>query len=328
MEPGDREEEIRAKGIEILRIPFTYSKLPIFVFRLGLLIRNKEIDILHTHLGWLGSIELFVAWACRVKIRIVYFHSGDWLHSGGFLRSFTAKLFEQFGRALSTHCWAPSETALVRWVPWLPKVSPNRRVIPGGIAFAPGPSLSQATLRKTLNLPLGSWYIGHVGRFTPEKGHKCLLSAFKYVLEAEPTAVLVCVGDGPLKEELEQLCNDLGISERVVFPGTRDDVVLYLHAIDVFAFPSSFESLGLAVLEAQDAGLPSVASDLPVFRESITDRWHPFFFTPGASKDLAQKLLAVRNEVRMRPDSFLEPFSLDSAKSTLMTEYKSALNKL
>jgi glycosyltransferase involved in cell wall biosynthesis len=70
------------------------------------------------------------------------------------------------------------------------------------------------------------------------------------------------IGEGPLRAEIEAKARRLGVDGRVVFAGTRPDVPrLMLGAMDVFVFPSLYEGLGLALIEAQAAGIPAIVSD-------------------------------------------------------------------
>ena len=82
-----------------------------------------------------------------------------------------------------------------------------------------------------------------------------------------PEAEFVVAGDGELRDELEQLAE----GTRVRFLGMRDDVPELLASFDVFAFPSLFEGLCLAVIEAQAAGIPVVATPVGGIRETVVD---------------------------------------------------------
>ena len=112
----------------------------------------------------------------------------------------------------------------------------------------------------------GNMILGCVGRLSHQKNHIFLLNVFKKVLELSPEAKLLLVGDGELKNELLQTCNDLNISDSVVFLGNRNDVSDLLQAMDVFVLPSLYEGFGIVNLEAQCTGLPCVLSDnIPKF---------------------------------------------------------------
>jgi glycosyltransferase involved in cell wall biosynthesis len=112
----------------------------------------------------------------------------------------------------------------------------------------------------------------NVARQEPQKGQSVLLDAWPSVLDAFPDATLVLVGRrGRSSHELDAQIDRLALSGSVVQFGVRTDVTDLLAAADVFAFPSLFEGLGGAAVEALGLGLPIVASDIPALRELIGD---------------------------------------------------------
>ena len=114
--------------------------------------------------------------------------------------------------------------------------------------------------RKTLGLQ-GKFVIGHVGRFHEAKNHMFILEIFAKVLERRSDAVLLLVGDGELRKEIEHKIQELGIENKVVLTGSREDVPQLLQAMDIFVFPSRWEGLPMTVVEAQAVGLPCLISD-------------------------------------------------------------------
>jgi len=109
--------------------------------------------------------------------------------------------------------------------------------------------------------------VGNVARLSEQKGHRYLLEAAARV----PEARFAIVGDGELRGDLERRARELGVADRVLFTGARDDVPALLASFDVFAFPSLFEGLCLAVIEAQAAGVPIVATPVGGIRETVVD---------------------------------------------------------
>lgn len=103
--------------------------------------------------------------------------------------------------------------------------------------------------------------LGHVGRFNPPKNHNFLIDIFYEYQKKNPNSILMLVGDGNGKQEIEKKAEDLGIREKVIFTGVRSDVNRLLQAMDVFVFPSLYEGLPVTLIEAQSAGLPCVISD-------------------------------------------------------------------
>jgi glycosyltransferase involved in cell wall biosynthesis len=109
--------------------------------------------------------------------------------------------------------------------------------------------------------------IGNVARLAAQKDQRLLVEAAPAILERFPDTRFVVVGEGPLLAELERLAARLPFE----FTGERDDVPDLLSGFDVFAFPSRFEGLCLAVIEAQAAGLPVVATPVGGIRETVVD---------------------------------------------------------
>jgi glycosyltransferase involved in cell wall biosynthesis len=115
-------------------------------------------------------------------------------------------------------------------------------------------------IRKRLNIE-DRFVVGHVGSFTPPKNHKFLITVFDAVQKQNENAVLLLVGDGELKPQIEEQINYLGLKEKVRLTGVVSNANDYLQAMDVFVFPSIYEGLGIAAIEAQAAGLPCIVSD-------------------------------------------------------------------
>ena len=125
-------------------------------------------------------------------------------------------------------------------------------------------------VRERLGLSDDDEIVLNVGRQEYQKDHESLLAAFAMVSAQRPRAVLVQAGrDGGTSALLRAQVGRDGIGDRVMFLGHRTDVPDLMAAADVFAFPSRFEGMGGAVIEAMALGLPAVVSDLPVLREVV-----------------------------------------------------------
>jgi glycosyltransferase involved in cell wall biosynthesis len=103
-----------------------------------------------------------------------------------------------------------------------------------------------------------------VGRLEAEKGHERVFQALAGV--AAPWRLDIA-GDGRLLRTLKEAAERLGIASRVHFLGRREDIPALLADADLFLFPSQWEGMGLALVEAMAAGVPVLASDLPALRE-------------------------------------------------------------
>lgn len=137
----------------------------------------------------------------------------------------------------------------------------------------------------------------NVARQEYQKGQRVLLDAAARLASPRPEVVWLLAGrDGNVSEELRAQRTRLGLEERVRFLGHRDDVPELLAAADAFVFPSLYEGLGGALIEAMALGTPVIASDLPVIRE-VTDSGHAGLLVPPADPDaLAQGVVRVLSD--------------------------------
>jgi glycosyltransferase involved in cell wall biosynthesis len=132
--------------------------------------------------------------------------------------------------------------------------------------------------------------VGNVGRLVPQKGQRFLLEAAPLVLQRHPQARFVLVGEGPARAALEAQVRAAGIEEHVLLTGERSDVPAWLASFDVFALPSLFEGLSYAVIEAQAAGVPVVATPVGGVRDTVVDRQTGLIVPPKDPKALADAI--------------------------------------
>lgn len=156
-------------------------------------------------------------------------------------------------------------------------VSPRSALlsIPNGIrteGFRAAGDAARARLREQLALAPESRVIGTVGRLEPVKDQANLIRAFRQVRLSVPEAVLLLVGDGALRSELESVAAAEGVAGATRFLGDRSDVPQLLQGLDLFALSSVSEGYSIALLEACAAQLPIVATDVGGNREIVRDR--------------------------------------------------------
>lgn len=131
---------------------------------------------------------------------------------------------------------------------------------------------SVQTVKTSLGLSENDFVIGHVGRFMDQKNHEFIIDIFNALLKQKPTAKLLLIGDGPLREHIENKAKALGIYNKIKFTGIRSDVPDLLGIIDVFLFPSKFEGISIAFLEAQSRCKILIASKNVSLDSAVTDK--------------------------------------------------------
>lgn len=169
-----------------------------------------------------------------------------------------------------------------------------------------------------------------IGRQDFQKGQRYLLEAMAKLVTTRPHLVLLVAGrSGDVSGELESLRNRLGLQDRVHFLGHREDVPEILAAADLFVFPSFYEGLPGAVVEAMALGLPIVASDIEPVRETVEEGRNAILVRPASPVALAKAIehilenrqIGLAYGERSR-EIFEERFTLEQSMVRLMKFYR------
>lgn len=263
-EKGLYEDQAVALGGRVLRLPYTSTPLHYGREFRRLLAEHGPYQAIHSHLA-LGGFHLRWAHQAGIPLRIVHTHADEEQrrHTASLRRRLTLNLSRYLIRRYATLGLAVSrQAAQGRFGPdW--QDDPRFQILPCAIPLDSFTGrVDGGSVRRSLGLPESAFVLGHVGRLVPEKNHGLLIDLAAEVCRRRPKAYLLLVGDGPLRQQLELQVRSLGLAERVVFTGFRNDISEILQgAVDLFLFPSKYESAGMAVVEAQAAGLPCLISD-------------------------------------------------------------------
>jgi glycosyltransferase involved in cell wall biosynthesis len=200
-------------------------------------------------------------------------------------------------------------------------------VIKNGVLF-PELIQDQKTARSTLGLPLDRPCVLHIGSFKYQKNHLGLLRIHRYLLEHHPDALLVLVGSGSLRREIEAEVHSSNLENSVVFMGEQRDVWPFYAAADTFLLPSFFEGMPNVLIEALGAGVPIVASRIPEHCEIVPhSQWDFLFPLPEykqAAAMIASRLTAPRSADRTNfgtGNTIREAFSMESHINALESLY-------
>lgn len=261
-ERGAYDDEIEALGGKIYRMP---SIRPWSANSYRKVIRefyaeHTEYRIIHSHMSELGYYDFIEAQKAGVPVRICHAHNRPY---GINLKSPVRWYYKTKMRPYITHMFMCGEES----GEWLFGKKNKDRFIQLNNAINAEKYIFNSEIRKKVrdNLKLSDdqFVIGHIGRFNTQKNHKFIIDIFDEVHKRNADAVLLLVGDDSSKlgQEVHDKVNNLGLSDSVIFTGVRSDVADLLQAMDVFLFPSLFEGLSVASIEAQSSGLPVIISD-------------------------------------------------------------------
>lgn len=236
-------------------------------------LKNNKYDILHINEPLCASsIYALIGKMAGVKSIIVHSHSDHSIEKFSFLQKLMNFLSRKMNLIVENYYFACSDEAAI----WLfgkeALANKNYLKIPNGIdvnkyIFS---EKKQENIRKALKIN-NSFIVGHVGRFYEVKNHEFLVKIFKEFLKLVPHAKLLLVGDGPLKNKIMELTEEYNIRDKVIFYGLSKNVPDLLQAMDCFVFPSHYEGLGIAVIEAQAASLPVFCSNNVPLEAKITE---------------------------------------------------------
>ncbi len=251
-------EEIEKLGGRVYRIP-SYRRLGKYISTLTRIFRENRYQIVHSHVNTLSVFPLYAAKKAGVPIRVSQSHSSAARGEGK--KNIAKNILRTFSRTYATDYAACSVSAGT----WLFGKKATERgqvtVLHNVIdvkACVYDPDV-RAQVRRQLELD-GKFVVGHVGRFCFQKNQEFVLDIFKIVHECNSDSILLLVGDGETRDQLEKKAEKLGIRDRVIMLGNRDDVGRLYQAMDVLVFPSRYEGLPLVPVEAQAAGLKVVIS--------------------------------------------------------------------
>ena len=164
-------------------------------------------------------------------------------------------------------------------------------VVYNGIERIPIPSAEEkAALLSSFGGKAGEKAVGMVARLEEVKDHETFLLGAKKLLDKRKDVRFYIVGDGSLREQLEQKAAALGISEQVTFTGFLQDVEKIEAALDIAVITSKAEALCLSILESMIAGIPAVGTDSGGVAEVIRHGENGFLIPVGDSDALAERL--------------------------------------
>lgn len=299
---------------------FDFLVLP----RLWRLMRKQKIDAVVTvgagdKMFW-GRLAAKLS---GVPVIVSALHSTGWPDSVGRLNRLLTPLTDAFvgvadahGQHLIEHEHFPTEKV---------------QIIYNGIdttRFGPG---DKVTARHALGLPADAKVVAILAALRPEKNHAMFLAGAKEILRREPRAQFLVIGDGPLREELEQFARQLGIDSATQFLGSRHDVEHLLQAVDVLALTSHNEASPVSILEGLSCGVSCIASNVGSVSETVIDNVTGKLFPAGDQTAYVNGVLELLENETLREkmaaagrQMVIENRSLDA----MVRGYESLLTRL
>jgi glycosyltransferase involved in cell wall biosynthesis len=279
--------------VTLYRLPQTISFVPTFVYKI---VKQQGIEVMHL-LNDLSTNAAFASLASRLSaVPYVYTIQGPGTRLGHPLVDPIIEMYHQtverwiVKRAKRVILLSKSLISAAEEL----KVSENKMaVIPSGIdplhfnSERPEVKEKAQSLRAELNLE-DSIVLGYVGRLAPVKGLEILFSATKRIQDEYPKLILLIVGDGAIRNELETIANRLKL--RTIFAGWKKDALPYYALMDIFVLPSFSEGLANVLLEAMAMKKAVVATRVGGNPDVITNGENGFLVPAGDSESMASAM--------------------------------------
>jgi glycosyltransferase involved in cell wall biosynthesis len=299
------------QGVPVLLMPHLHREISpirdmLATVRLARMIREQRPHILHTHTakaGAIGRMAAVLAGKARPPIVVHTFH-------GHVLRGY-------FGR-FRTAIFRGLERLLARVADTLIAVSPEVRddlvelkvapaekftVIRLGIELDERVAIAREARKRTRRIMGVSderFLVGWIGRMTGVKRGADVLRAFRLLRDRGIDAILCMVGDGPEREQLEQLAAELRLMHDTLFPGYQEEIGPFFAAFDAFVLPSANEGTPVTAIESLASGCPVVATRVGGVPDVVQEGIDGFLVDPGDLDAIAERLARLASDTALR----------------------------
>lgn len=287
---GDLADSLRSMGVPVTLLCKRRPGDPGALGALASLVRRERPDLLHLHNapGVLWGAAAAAAAGSRAPA-VATMHN-PWRE--GLPAAY--RLFFPMGFRRAARVVCVSEDVRRSFARRFPRRADRLVTIPNGVdldLFASPPPREEC--RRRFRLPADVPVVGTVGRLVPVKNHLGLVEAFAALHEAHPAVHLAILGDGEMRQAIENRVADLSLHTHVSILPPTPDVAAFLGALDLFVLSSQSEGMPMTLLEALAAGRPIVATAVGGIPETIEDGRTGLLVPPADTGALAGALAGL-----------------------------------
>lgn len=265
------------------------------LFALYSVFRREKFDIVHTHTAKAGALGRMAARFAGVRVIVHTPHGHNFYGYFGPMASMFILWIERFLTRFTDRIIALTALEKRDYEAFNVAGPDKVSLIYQGLeieklASAEGDRLK---VREELGLKPDDKVVGMIARLEPIKGSLYFVEAAGYVAEKFPHVKFVMVGEGSLRGEIEKKIAALGLKEKFILTGWRDDVRRILSAFDIMALASLNEAVGIVLIEAQAEGVPVVATNVGGIPEIIKDGETGLLVAPADPEGLARAISSL-----------------------------------
>ena len=297
--PADMYIEIgcRIYSISTSRSPYSKGNI-IAIKQIKKLVEKNGYDIVHCHTPLAAMCTRIACRKMRKKgLKVIYTAHGFHFYKGAPLKNWLL--------------YYPIEKICAHWTDTLININledyafSKKKMKAKRVEYVPGVgvdtsrfdnvSTGREAKRKELEIPEDATIVISIGELNANKNHEAIIRAVAKI----PGIYYMIAGKGLLKDYLQNLIDELGISDRVKLVGFRRDIGELLNCADIFAFPSYREGLPVSAMEAMYMGLPVVASDIRGVRDLIENGKNGYLCNPFDSNTFCEKLTILADDKKL-----------------------------
>lgn len=293
-------EQMQKRGCTVYVLDALHWKRQITsLVKLKKLIKRENPDIVHTHLFIPSFWGLMLAkWQKRKTVLTRHHSDALYVISSAVKRKIWLSL-EKYINRKSDYIIAPSQMVYDILVKKENVATKKVSLIPYGQTTERFDNITAELIQtKRSELSIGNELcFVCVSRLFNRKGHNFLFEAMAALKKRGVTAILYLVGTGPHKEALEKMTAALGIADKVIFLGWRNDALAIMAAADVIVHPSLEDALSSAVIEAIMLEKPIVATDISGVRDTLDNGKYGVIVPPANSKAFENAIYSIVHDM-------------------------------
>jgi glycosyltransferase involved in cell wall biosynthesis len=295
--------------------------------------KKERFDIVHTHTAKAGFLGRLAAKLAGVRIIVHQPHGHNFYGYFNPLLSWVAVCLEKALALITDRIIVFTKLEREDFVNHGICAANKIAVVHSGIDLL---KFKLSNNKKESKLALGidseDFVVGVISRLDEIKGVEFFVKAAKQVCEKIKNVTFVIVGDGSLREELEEAVKTTDLIENVIFLGWKEDIISVLQALDLCVLTSLNESVGRALLEAQSMGIPVVATRVGGIPEVVLENKTGILVRPKDSVALKEAIIELlensqkRVAFSMAAKEFVgDKFSKENMLKEILSVYKDIL---
>ena len=272
------------------------------LIRLYGVFRREKFDICHTHTAKAGVLGRIAAFAAGVPVIIHTPHGHNFYGYFGPVFSKIIVAVERLMSKLTARITVFTELEKDDFIRFRVMRPEKISLIYQGLEL--DSSVHSPTeiikIKDKLSIRPNEYAVGMIGRLEPIKGPKYFVEAAALVAGDLNNVKFLIIGEGSLRRKLERYAETLGIREKCIFTGWREDAPAIMSILDILVLPSLNEAVGMVLIEAQSKGIPVVASRTGGIPEVVRDNHSGILVSPGSPDELAEAIKRLLKDERMR----------------------------